>query len=148
MWLQVRFGSRKCPGWAQIYWKIVPSTWTWPATATRSPKVERCVPRHQNYAEHSQRRAWVSSPTAAGSTRTDTVVLLCLDNGALMLFRHFYPSNTSTKRGAFMGITFCHVPIYHKPLCHHTSSLSSAYSSQIILAFYTLLVFSWWIKNL
>ena len=22
------FESRKCPGWAQIYWKIVSSTWT------------------------------------------------------------------------------------------------------------------------
>ena len=22
------FESRKCPGYAQIYWKIVPSTWT------------------------------------------------------------------------------------------------------------------------
>ena len=28
MWLQVCLESRKCPGWVQIYWKIVPSTWT------------------------------------------------------------------------------------------------------------------------
>jgi len=53
MWLQMCFESRKCPGQAQIYWKIVPSTWTGDGKSMVANGWAQ-LSRHQNFSHGEQ----------------------------------------------------------------------------------------------
>jgi len=53
MWLQMCFESRKCPGQAQIYWKIVPSTWTGDGKSMVADGWA-LLSRHQNFSHGEQ----------------------------------------------------------------------------------------------